>query len=110
MCCWFINYLSHVFLYIAMSKKTRSIKQTGCSKQKTRSNLRKRRQISGGDAYNVMPARSIYPLNDYAVDPQRMMRGGSKSRKYLYRGGESNGWTPSQPVSTLFGTNNRYLV
>lgn len=93
-----------------MSKKTRSIKQTGCSKQKTR-NLRKtRNRISGGDAYNVMPARSIYPLNDYAVDPQRMMRGGSKSRKYLYRGGESNAWTPSQPVSTLFGTNNRYLV
>ena len=62
-----------------MVYKKRSIKQTGCSKR------RQSRKIRGGDAFNTVPARSIYPLNDYAVDVQRMMRGGNKSRKYLYR-------------------------
>lgn len=62
------------------SSKKKSIKQTGCSKTRRRKNIMK-----GGDAYNTIPARYIYPLNDYAIDPQRMMHGGkNKMRKYMY--------------------------
>jgi len=49
-------------------KKTntrKKIKQVGCSLNK------KRLTQSGGDAYNVMPASKIYPLEDYSVDVQR---------------------------------------
>ena len=53
-----------------MNKKSKSkrntntrkkIKQVGCSLNK----------MKGGDAYNVMPASKIYPLEDYSVDVQR---------------------------------------
>lgn len=52
-----------------MNKKSKSkrktntrkkIKQVGCSLKQ-----------AGGDAYNVMPASKIYPLEDYSVDVQR---------------------------------------
>lgn len=42
----------------------KKIKQVGCS-------LKKRFTQSGGDAYNVMPASKIYPLEDYSADIQR---------------------------------------
>jgi hypothetical protein len=72
----------------------RSIKQTGCSRKRStmkRSTMKRstmKRKQRGGDAYNTIPARSIYPLHNYEIDPQRMMRisgGTSKMRKYLYR-------------------------
>jgi hypothetical protein len=55
-----------------MNKKSKSK-----SKRKTSSTRRKIKQVgcslkqSGGDAYNVMPASKIYPLEDYSVDVQR---------------------------------------
>ena len=72
-----------------MSKKAkntqrRKIKQVGCSLMK------------GGDAYNEMPAHSIYPREDYTVDVQRHQLVGGKrsfrkfSRKY-YKKQQSGG-------------------
>jgi len=46
------------------SSTRRKIKQVGCS-------LKRRLTQSGGDAYNVMPASKIYPLENYSVDYQR---------------------------------------
>lgn len=59
----------------------KKIKQVGCS-------LKKRFIQSGGDAYNVMPASKIYPLEDYSADIQRasidagqQLTGGSRTRR-----------------------------
>ena len=59
----------------------KKIKQVGCS-------LKKRFTQSGGDAYNVMPASKIYPLEDYSADIQRasidagqQLTGGSRTRR-----------------------------
>jgi hypothetical protein len=70
--------------------------------------------MRGGDAFNMVPAKNIYPLNNYAIDTQRMMRGGNKSRKYMYSGGSAPSWftttTNTQPIASLWGTNNRFYV
>ena len=95
----------------------KKIKQVGCS-------LKKRFTQSGGDAYNVMPASKIYPLEDYSADIQRasidagqQLTGGSRIginkrnsrgsrrafRKYYkktLKGGDRNYLELTQPMDT----------
>ncbi len=62
--------------------------QIGCSVKRRRHNKTQRIRgglIKGGDAYNEIPARYIYPLNDnvMANPVDSRMTGGKRSRKYL---------------------------
>lgn len=106
-------------------------KQIGCSTKKNRRS--RRRKIKGGDAYNSIPARYIYPLNEYQSDPQYTLSnarvGGSRkfrnnkrhSRKYLRRNvgggiGALSGSTyvlgniANQPIGDKFSSSNAFKV
>lgn len=96
--------------------------QIGCSKKRKKHQKTQRIRgslIRGGDAYNEIPARYIYPLNDnvMANPVDSRMTGGKRSRKYLknLKGGNlSNIMNPfnlnDTPIISKFTEINNYRV
>jgi hypothetical protein len=106
--------------------------QIGCSAKRRQHKKTRRNRgglIRGGDAYNEIPARYIYPLNDnvMAKPVDARMTGGKRSRKYLkkfkgvnLKGVNLKGGSLKEfmfpfnlndaPAMTKFNSNNPYLT
>lgn len=94
--------------------------QVGCSKKRRTGKTGKKSRrnfFTGGDAFNEIPARYIYPLNNNILaNPvnARITGGKRQSRKYLKKVGGSNSWNPlayqQQPIAEKYNMSNRFLV